>query len=182
MRCADGCYFALVGGSHTGWCETLDVRFRGRHAGSRFPVGCDRFPVARVLRAAVSCHIVRKIEPDKLADSLASGHCFALGNCVRRAWMGPVVREGRRPLRACTGLGIVPGSHIFGVLSDDAVLDYVSHNEPVGCLTPRGGVIAMRPLLIHSSSKARSEDPGRVLHIEYADSLDLRPPIRLAVA
>jgi ectoine hydroxylase-related dioxygenase (phytanoyl-CoA dioxygenase family) len=79
-------------------------------------------------------------------------------------------------------LRVVPGSHLFGVLSDDAVLDYVSHNEPVGCLTPRGGVIAMRPLLVHSSSKARSEDPRRVLHIEYADSLDLRPPIRLAVA
>jgi hypothetical protein len=28
----------------------------------------------------------------------------------------------------------------------------------------------------------RNEDPRRVLHIEYADSLDLSPHIRLAVA
>jgi hypothetical protein len=40
----------------------------------------------------------------------------------------------------------------------------------------------MRPLLIHSSGKARTDAPRRVLHIEYADSLDLAPGIRLAVA
>jgi hypothetical protein len=43
-------------------------------------------------------------------------------------------------------------------------------------------VLAMRPLLIHSSSKARAPEPRRVLHIEYADSLDLAEGIRLAVA
>jgi hypothetical protein len=40
----------------------------------------------------------------------------------------------------------------------------------------------MPPLLIHSSSKAQSDAPRRVLHIEYSDSLDLKPGIRLAVA
>jgi hypothetical protein len=40
----------------------------------------------------------------------------------------------------------------------------------------------MRPLLIHASSKARNNEPRRVLHIEYADSLDLAPGIRLAIA
>jgi hypothetical protein len=40
----------------------------------------------------------------------------------------------------------------------------------------------MRPLLIHSSSKAREGAPRRVLHIEYADSLDVGDGIRLAVA
>jgi hypothetical protein len=78
-------------------------------------------------------------------------------------------------------LRVIPGSHVFGVLSDDSVLDFVNRHEPVGCVVPRGGVIAMRPLLIHSSSKARNENPRRVLHIEYADSLDLGPGIRLRV-
>ncbi len=40
----------------------------------------------------------------------------------------------------------------------------------------------MRPLLIHASSKAECDAPRRVLHIEYADSLDLKPGMRLAVA
>jgi hypothetical protein len=60
-------------------------------------------------------------------------------------------------------------------------MEIVQANEEVECCVPRGGVIAMRPLLIHSSSKARSGRSRRVLHIEYADSLDLGEGIRLAV-
>jgi ectoine hydroxylase-related dioxygenase (phytanoyl-CoA dioxygenase family) len=79
-------------------------------------------------------------------------------------------------------LRVVPGSHRVGVLTDQDVSDYVKRHEERICLVPRGGVLAMRPLLIHSSSKARTADPRRVLHIEYADSLELGPGIRLAVA
>ena len=78
-------------------------------------------------------------------------------------------------------LRVMPGSHRQGVLSDQSVLKYVSSHKEVACLTGRGGVIAMRPLLIHSSSKALSVEPRRVLHIEYSDSLDLGDEIRLAV-
>ena len=49
-------------------------------------------------------------------------------------------------------------------------------------MVPRGGVLAMRPLLVHSSSKARANEPRRVLHLEYADALDLWPGLRLAIA
>jgi ectoine hydroxylase-related dioxygenase (phytanoyl-CoA dioxygenase family) len=79
-------------------------------------------------------------------------------------------------------LRVIPRSHASGVLSDDAVLEYVKNHEAVECLAPRGGVIAMRPLVIHSSSKARNEELRRVLHFEYVESLDLGPSIRLAVA
>jgi ectoine hydroxylase-related dioxygenase (phytanoyl-CoA dioxygenase family) len=82
---------------------------------------------------------------------------------------------GNGPLR------VVPGSHAAGVLTDDGILDCVSRNGAVQCLAPRGGVLAMRPLLIHSSSKVKNADPRRVLHIEYVDSLDLGPGIRLAI-
>jgi len=82
---------------------------------------------------------------------------------------------GNGPLR------VIPGSHQGGVLTDQSVMEYVSSHNAVECLAPRGGVIAMRPLLIHSSSKARSTEPRRVLHIEYADSLDLGEGVRLAV-
>jgi ectoine hydroxylase-related dioxygenase (phytanoyl-CoA dioxygenase family) len=78
-------------------------------------------------------------------------------------------------------LRVIPGSHLNGVLSDDAVAEIAATN-PVECPVPCGGVLAMRPLLIHASSKAISNAPRRVLHIEYVDSLDIAPGIRLAVA
>ena len=79
-------------------------------------------------------------------------------------------------------LRVVPGSHQVGVLTDQGVRDYVKTNDHHACLVPRGGVLAMCPLLIHSSSKAQTDAPRRVLHIEYADTLDLKLGIRLAVA
>lgn len=79
-------------------------------------------------------------------------------------------------------LRVVPGSHSLGVLSDDDVYDHARTGDSIECIVGRGGVLAMRPLLIHSSSKAISTEPRRVLHVEYADTLDLAPDIRLAVA
>jgi ectoine hydroxylase-related dioxygenase (phytanoyl-CoA dioxygenase family) len=79
-------------------------------------------------------------------------------------------------------LRVVPGSHLLGVLSDDEVYEHAKTGDSFECLVGRGGVLVMRPLLIHSSSKAISAEPRRVLHIEYADTLDLAPGIRLAVA
>ncbi len=84
--------------------------------------------------------------------------------------------ENNGPLR------VIPGSHESGVLSDEEVL-HIAHDQPsVECLVERGGVLAMWPLIIHSSSKSLGEDPRRVLHIEYADSLQLDATLRLAVA
>jgi len=68
------------------------------------------------------------------------------------------------------------------VLSDNEILDLAKTQEKVDCVVPRGGVLAMRPLLVHSSSKARANEPRRVLHLEYADALDLWPGLRLAIA
>jgi ectoine hydroxylase-related dioxygenase (phytanoyl-CoA dioxygenase family) len=79
-------------------------------------------------------------------------------------------------------LRVIPGSHANGVLTDEGVFAMARDQTPVDCLVPRGGVLAMRPLLIHSSSKLKADLPRRVLHIEYADSLDLSEGIRLAVA
>lgn len=83
--------------------------------------------------------------------------------------------EDNGPLR------VIPGSHLNGVLTDEGVMEWVSRYEPMECLSPCGGIIAMRPLLIHSSSKARSGDSRRVLHIEYADSLEIGGGMHLDV-
>jgi len=60
-------------------------------------------------------------------------------------------------------------------------MEFVSTHDYVECCVPQGGVVAMRPLTIHASSKARNAKSRRVLHIEYADCLDLTGDIRLAV-
>ncbi|HET6892062.1 MAG TPA: phytanoyl-CoA dioxygenase family protein [Pyrinomonadaceae bacterium] len=84
--------------------------------------------------------------------------------------------KGNGPLR------VIPGSHDDGVLSDEKVFRIARHSKYVECEVPKGGVLVMRPLLIHASSKARSDSSRRVLHIEYADSLTLNDGIQLAIA
>jgi ectoine hydroxylase-related dioxygenase (phytanoyl-CoA dioxygenase family) len=79
-------------------------------------------------------------------------------------------------------LRVIPGTHHYGVLQDDVVQRIAKDAQPVDCVVPKGGVLAMRPLLIHASSKSRNEQPRRVLHIEYASSLCVDSGIELAVA
>ena len=67
-------------------------------------------------------------------------------------------------------LRVLPRTHTRGVLTDDEIQSWVTRTEPTDCTVSRGGILAMRPLIIHSSSKARVEMPRRVLHIEYAAS------------
>jgi hypothetical protein len=42
-------------------------------------------------------------------------------------------------------------------------------------------VLAMRPLLVHASSKSRSPEPRRVLHVEYAARQSFCEGLELAV-
>ena len=37
----------------------------------------------------------------------------------------------------------------------------------------------MRPLIVHASSKAETDHPRRVLHIEYVDSLEVDDGLRI---
>jgi ectoine hydroxylase-related dioxygenase (phytanoyl-CoA dioxygenase family) len=78
-------------------------------------------------------------------------------------------------------LRVIPGTHRLGVLTDDAVQAVVRDAEPVDCLVGRGGVLAMRPLIIHASSKCRADTHRRVLHIEYASSMEIGGGLRLAI-
>ena len=79
-------------------------------------------------------------------------------------------------------LRVLPGTHKHGVLTDDSVRQFLAEIAPVDCLVPRGGILAMRPLLVHASSKSRGQNPRRVLHIEYASSQIIDGNLRLAIA
>ena len=79
-------------------------------------------------------------------------------------------------------LRVLPGTHLLGVLTDAQVGEHARNVAPVECNVAAGGVVVMRPLIIHASSKAASERSRRVLHIEYASSLELESGLRLRVA
>ena len=79
-------------------------------------------------------------------------------------------------------LRIVPGSHRLGVLTDEAIAATVQASKVLECTVPAGGVLAMRPLLLHSSGKVTTPSPRRVIHIEYADAPNLGMGLELAVA
>lgn len=78
-------------------------------------------------------------------------------------------------------LRVLPGTHLMDVL-DDAIHQLAADSTAVDCVVPVGGVLAMRPLILHASSKSRTEHPRRVLHIEYAPSLVLQDGLELAIA
>jgi ectoine hydroxylase-related dioxygenase (phytanoyl-CoA dioxygenase family) len=79
-------------------------------------------------------------------------------------------------------LRVLPGSHRFGVMDDERIRGLASGTAVVDCRVSRGGVLAMRPLVVHASSKSRVAAPRRVLHIEYAESMRIGDGIELAIA
>lgn len=79
-------------------------------------------------------------------------------------------------------LRVLPGSQKDGVLSDDAIHELVARLPSVDCTIAKGGILAMRPLLVHSSSKSHSEASRRVIHIEYSASATVADGFELAIA
>jgi ectoine hydroxylase-related dioxygenase (phytanoyl-CoA dioxygenase family) len=79
-------------------------------------------------------------------------------------------------------LRVLPRTHTLGVLTGDRLIELAERVTPVECLVPKGGVIAMRPLLAHASSKSQAGRPRRVLHIEYAASPGIANPLELSIA
>ncbi len=78
-------------------------------------------------------------------------------------------------------LRVLPGTHRHGVLTDEEILSFAARLNGVDCLMPKGGIVAMRPLAIHASSKSLGGNPRRVLHIEFAESTDIDETVQLAI-
>jgi ectoine hydroxylase-related dioxygenase (phytanoyl-CoA dioxygenase family) len=79
-------------------------------------------------------------------------------------------------------LRVLPRTHTLGVLKDDEIQKLTMEISPVSCIVPRGTVLAMKPLIVHSSSKLQVETSRRVLHIEYAASAGIAEGMKLATA
>jgi hypothetical protein len=65
-------------------------------------------------------------------------------------------------------LRVLPGSHRHGRLTDDQIAHWQQTGQAGACLVPRGGVLLMRPLLLHTSAPAKNPRHRRVIHLEYA--------------
>jgi ectoine hydroxylase-related dioxygenase (phytanoyl-CoA dioxygenase family) len=65
-------------------------------------------------------------------------------------------------------LHVLPGSHRCGKMGAAEINDWVQTHETMVCEVPKGGVLLMRPLLLHSSLRSENPTHRRVLHLEFA--------------
>ena len=65
-------------------------------------------------------------------------------------------------------LQILSGSHQEGKLDGEAIESWKTRVSPIVYKIERGGVLLMKPLLLHASQPAVTPGHRRVLHIEYA--------------
>lgn len=64
-------------------------------------------------------------------------------------------------------LRVLPGSHREGRLSQEQIAIWQKKQSHI-CTVPKGGVLLMRPLLLHASSACTLPKPRRVIHLEFA--------------
>jgi Phytanoyl-CoA dioxygenase (PhyH) len=65
-------------------------------------------------------------------------------------------------------LRVIAGTHVNGKLEERAIGDLVGRGVAVTCAMRRGGVLVMRPLLLHASSASSLPGHRRVVHFDYA--------------
>lgn len=64
-------------------------------------------------------------------------------------------------------LRVLPTSHLQGVCRPDTI-DWSIVSETI-CCVPEGGIMLMRPLLLHSSGRTTNHKRRRVIHIEFSN-------------
>ncbi|WP_370671158.1 phytanoyl-CoA dioxygenase family protein [Pseudoalteromonas luteoviolacea] len=65
-------------------------------------------------------------------------------------------------------LKVIPASHQLGLLSVGAIKTCVEKQSAFNCKMSTGGLLAMRPRLLHCSEKLLSPSQRSVVHLEYS--------------
>lgn len=65
-------------------------------------------------------------------------------------------------------LHVIPGSHLKEVYRPETI-EWANETENV-CPVERGGIMLMKPLLLHSSARTSNNNQRRVIHIEFSRS------------
>jgi ectoine hydroxylase-related dioxygenase (phytanoyl-CoA dioxygenase family) len=68
-------------------------------------------------------------------------------------------------------LRVLPGTHKLGRLAHNQIAELRKQIPEDVCVAGSGGVLLMRPLLLHASSDARRPGHRRVLHLEFAEGI-----------
>ena len=63
-------------------------------------------------------------------------------------------------------LHVIPGSHLKEVYRPETI-EWANETENV-CSVERGGIMLMKPLLLHSSARTSNNNQRRVIHIEFS--------------
>ena len=66
-------------------------------------------------------------------------------------------------------LKVIPNSHTKGIIRIDASFDKNNFGEAIVCEVAKGGVMLMKPLLLHASSKSIADFDRRVIHLEFCN-------------
>ena len=66
-------------------------------------------------------------------------------------------------------LKVVPGSHQKGIYRPQTI-DWDVETETT-CTVKAGGIMVMRPLLLHASNRTTNHKPRKVIHIEFSKAL-----------
>lgn len=64
-------------------------------------------------------------------------------------------------------LKVVPKSHLKGIYRPESI-DWTKETETV-CKVRKGGIMIMRPLLLHASNRTTNDNKRRVIHIEFSN-------------
>jgi len=62
-------------------------------------------------------------------------------------------------------LKVIPGSHLTILRTDE--MDFATQQQ-MSCSVPAGGIMVMRPLLMHASNRTTSNKQRRVIHLEFS--------------
>lgn len=72
-------------------------------------------------------------------------------------------------------LKVIPGSHRKGIYRPETI-DWANEQE-VSCDVPKGGIMLMKPLLLHSSGRTTDARKRSVVHLEFSN-VDLPTPLQ----
>ncbi|MGH2563181.1 MAG: phytanoyl-CoA dioxygenase family protein, partial [Ginsengibacter sp.] len=64
-------------------------------------------------------------------------------------------------------LKVIPRSHLKGVYRPETI-DWTKETETF-CNVRKGGVMIMKPLLLHASNRTTNNNKRRVIHIEFSN-------------
>jgi ectoine hydroxylase-related dioxygenase (phytanoyl-CoA dioxygenase family) len=74
-------------------------------------------------------------------------------------------------------LKVVPTSHLWGIVRPEAIR--WQQEKEIICPVPKGGIMLMRPLLLHASGRTTNDKRRRVIHIEFSN-MPLPAPLQWA--